>query len=131
MSDLLPVVLLVAFEKPLESAVVLARGPAGFKLHARDVIDIPIRAELVHLIRSLQPGQRIRITQNLRVGSTASWTMTVEGTFRNVSYLATGISTDRVPQDNIIVPTVHFTKDNGELSSVSIDEHTQIELVNK
>jgi len=91
----------------------------------------PIRAELVRLVRGLQPGQRIRITQNMRVGSTASWTMTVEGTFRNVSYLATGISTDRIPQDDIVVATVHFTKDNSELSSVSIDEHTQIELVNK
>ena len=30
----------------------------------------PVRAELARLVRGLQPGQRIRVTQNLRVGST-------------------------------------------------------------
>jgi hypothetical protein len=27
------------------------------------------------------------------------------------------------------VPAVHFTKDNGELSSITLDEHTRIETV--
>jgi hypothetical protein len=27
------------------------------------------------------------------------------------------------------VPTVHFTKDNGELSSITLDERTQVEVV--
>jgi CHAT domain-containing protein len=36
-------------EKPLESAVVLARAGESYKLHAKDVIDIPIHAELVTL----------------------------------------------------------------------------------
>jgi CHAT domain-containing protein len=36
-------------ERPLESAVVLARAGESYKLHAKDVIDIPIRAELVTL----------------------------------------------------------------------------------
>jgi hypothetical protein len=45
--------------------------------------------------------------------------------------LATGLSTDRVPEDDIIVPTVHFTKDNGELSSITLDEHTRIEVLPK
>ena len=86
----------------------------------------PIRPELAALLRSLQSGQRIRITQHLRVGSTASWTTTVEGAFRDLNYLATGVSTERVPQDDIVVVMVHFTKDNGELSSVALDENTEI-----
>jgi hypothetical protein len=45
--------------------------------------------------------------------------------------LATGLSTDRVPEDDIIVPTVHFTKDNGELSSITLDEHSRIEVLAK
>jgi hypothetical protein len=71
----------------------------------------------------------MRITQRVRVGSTATWTTTVEGVFRGVNYLATGLSTDRVPEDDIVVVAVHFTKDNGELSSVTLDEHTKIERV--
>ena len=48
---------------------------------------------------------------------------------RNVNYLATGLATDRVPADDIVAVMVHFTKDNGELSSVALDEHSVIEVV--
>jgi hypothetical protein len=85
----------------------------------------PPRPELVAVLRQLQPGQRIEITQTVRVGSKL-WTTTVQGVFRGLNYLATGLATHRVPEDDIIVPTVHFTKDNGELSSVSLDENSQI-----
>jgi len=88
----------------------------------------PINPELTALLRSLKRGDRIRITQTVRVGSQV-WTTTTEGTFRGVNYLATGLATDRVRADDIVVVTVHFTKDNGELSSVALDEHSRIELV--
>jgi len=88
----------------------------------------PVRPELAALVKSLQPGQRIRITQTVRVGR-ESWPATVEGTFRGTDYLATGLATQRVPEDDIIVPMVHFTKDNRELSSVTLDEHSKIEIL--
>jgi hypothetical protein len=88
----------------------------------------PVDPALVALIQSLKPGQRIRITQTVRVGL-REWKTTVTGIYRDLLYLATGLSTDRVPQDDIVVPTLHFTKDNGELSSVAIDEHTKVEVV--
>jgi hypothetical protein len=80
------------------------------------------------LLRGLKPGQRIRITQTIRVGF-RQWTTTVEGVFRALHYLATGLATDRVPEDDIVVVTVHFTKDNGELSSVTLDEQSKIETI--
>jgi hypothetical protein len=86
----------------------------------------PVDPELAALLRALQPGQRIRVTQTVRVGS-RQWPTTVTGTFRDVNFLATGLATDRVPEDDIVVVTVHFTKDNGELSSIAIDEQTRIE----
>jgi hypothetical protein len=89
----------------------------------------PVRSELVTLLRGLKAGQRIRITQKMRVGSSAKWDAPVEGTFRHVNFLATGIATERVPEDDIVVVTVHFTKANGELSSVTLDEHTMIEVI--
>jgi hypothetical protein len=88
----------------------------------------PVSPELSATLRSLQPGQRIRITQTIRVGM-KEWTTTVTGAFRNMNYLATGLATDRVPEDDIVVVCVHFTKDNGELSSVTLDEHSKIEPV--
>jgi hypothetical protein len=86
----------------------------------------PVRPELTALLRSLKPGQRIRITQTVRIGFD-EWQATVTGAFRHVKYLVTGLATDRVPEDDIVVPTVHFTKDNGELSSVTLDEKSKIE----
>src|SRR4051812_22235324 len=88
----------------------------------------PLPPDVVDVLRRLQPGQRIRITQTLRVGLT-SWPAVVEGAFRHVDSLATGLATDRVPADDIIVPLVHFTKDTGELSSIAVDEHTRVEVV--
>ena len=82
----------------------------------------------VDVLKSLQPGQRIRVVQTVRVG-VKQWTTTVEGVFRSVNALATGLATDRVPEDDIVVPTVHFTKENGELSSVALDEQTRVEIV--
>jgi hypothetical protein len=46
-----------------------------------------------------------------------------------VNYLETGLSTHRVKADDIVVVAVHFTKENGELSSVTLDEHSRIEAV--
>jgi len=88
----------------------------------------PISPAVAAVLERLQPGQRIRITQHIRVGL-KQWETTAEGVFRGVNYLATGLSTQRVPEDDIIVPTVHFTKDNGELSSIALDEHSRIEVV--
>jgi hypothetical protein len=87
-----------------------------------------ISAPLTALLKALQPGQRIKITQTVRVGR-KSWPAVVTGTFREWNYLATGLATDRVPEDDIVVVCVHFTKDNGELSSITLDEHTTIEVV--
>jgi hypothetical protein len=82
--------------------------------------------EQVDVLKSLRPGQRIRVVQTVRVGA-RKWEAVAEGTFREINYLATGVTTDRVPADDIVVPTVHFTKAGGELASVSLDENTKIE----
>jgi hypothetical protein len=89
----------------------------------------PVRPELASLLKSLQPGQRIRITQTVAINTRRRWNTTVEGVFRNVTFLATGLATDRVPEDDIVVVSVHFTKDNGELSSIALDENSQVEVI--
>lgn len=96
-----------------------------------DKIVLPTRRlapELVDLLKALKAGDRVKITQTVRVGS-RTWPAEATGTYRGVSYLATGITTDRVPEDDLVVPTVHFTKDDGELASVALDENTKIARV--
>ena len=80
----------------------------------------------VELLRSLKPGDRIKVTQALRVGA-KKWTAEVTGEFRGIAYLETGITTERVKEDDLVVPVVRFTKPNGELTSISIDENTKVE----
>ena len=80
---------------------------------------------LVELLRGLKPGDNIRVTQTVRCGS-RKWQATTDGTFREIAYLETGITTERVKEDDLVVPVVRFTKPNGELSSISIDENTQV-----
>ncbi len=88
----------------------------------------PVAPDLAGLLQRLRPGQRIRVTQTVRIGM-KSWTTAVTGTFRAYNFLATGLATDRVPEDDIVVVTVHFTKDNGEMSSVALDEQSKVELL--
>jgi azurin len=84
--------------------------------------------KLVNVLQGLKPGQRMRIVQVIRVGRKV-WTTTVEGVFRAVNYLETGLATDRVKEDDIVVVCVHFTKDNGELTSITLDEQSRVEAL--
>ena len=87
----------------------------------------PLQPDTVAALAQLQPGDRLRITQTVRITSTRAWTTTMTGTFRRYTALVTGLATQRRPEDDVIVPTVHFTKENGELSSVALDEQTLVE----
>ncbi len=89
----------------------------------------PIPADVMAKLERLQPGQRVRITQIVHVGSSKTWPLVVEGTFRHADSLATGLATDRLREDDIVIPVIHFTKDNKEMSSISVDENTKIELL--
>jgi hypothetical protein len=100
---------------------VSAGGPTG-------KIVLPTRRldpALAELLRGLKPGDKIRVVQTVRVGS-RKWEAVAEGTFREIAYLETGITTERVKEDDLVVPVVRFTKPNGELSSVTLDENTKV-----
>lgn len=90
----------------------------------------PIPADVLTKLEQLKQGQRLRITQQVRIGSTKTWQLVVEGVFRHVDSLATGLATDRLRTDDIIIPVIHFTKDNHEMSTISVDEHTKIDILN-
>ena len=77
------------------------------------------------LLKSLKAGDKIKVVQTVRVGA-KKWEATAEGVFRDLGYLQTGITTERVKDDDLVVPVVRFTKPNGELSSISVDENTKV-----
>lgn len=81
------------------------------------------------LLRDLKPGDVIEITQQMRVGK-RQWQAVVTGTFRELLYLETGITTERIKEDDLVVPILRFRKANGELSSIAIDERTRVKRLN-
>jgi hypothetical protein len=100
--------------------------PANFPSSTR-----VIAPELVQVLRSLKKGQKIRITRDVVINSRHKWAAApVEGIFSHVNFLATGLGTDRVPEDEIVVVAVHFLKlPQNELSSITLDQHTKIEVL--
>lgn len=78
------------------------------------------------LLRALKPGDTVKITQTVRVGA-KKWTAEAVGAFRGLAYLQTGVTTERIKEDDLVVPVVRFTKPNGELTSITLDEHTKVE----
>ncbi len=93
-----------------------------------DKIVLPTRRldpALVDLLRALKPGDRLRVEQTVRVGG-RTWPAVAEGEFRGIAYLETGVTTERVKDDDLVVPVVRFTKPNGELTSIAIDEKTKV-----
>jgi hypothetical protein len=80
---------------------------------------------IVDLLRSLNPGDAITLTQTVRVGN-KKWEAVAQGAFNGIAYLETGVTTERVKEDDLVVPVVKFTKANGERSSISIDENTRV-----
>ena len=96
---------------------------------APDKIVLPTRRldpAVVELLRALKPGDKVKITQTVRVGA-KKWTAEATGEFRGLAYLQTGVTTERVKDDDLVVPVVRFTKPNGELTSITLDEHTKVE----
>ena len=65
-------------------------------------------------IPDLKPGQRVKITQTVRIGR-QQWPAVVTGIVRETQILVTGLTVERTPDDIVTIPTIHFTKDNGEL----------------
>ena len=77
---------------------------------------------------NLVPGTRIRVKQRVTVGS-RSWLLEVSGIVREVRPIETGIHTDRVRKEDVWVESVLLEKPDGELTRVTFDENTELELV--
>ena len=59
------------------------------------------------------------------------WTAVVEGVFREVQYLATGLSTERVPEDEHHRADGAFHEGQSRTEQRRVDEHSRIEIVEK
>lgn len=85
--------------------------------------------DLAKVLASLKPGDPFRFKRKVRINSGHAWEQAVEGRFVRANHLRTGLATDRIPEDDIVLICVHFQKPNGEMSSFTLDEFTAIEPI--
>ena len=80
---------------------------------------------------ALHEGDRIKVTQKILVGS-RSWTTTTTGTVLSHNRVRTGLHVDRASDDYVFADTVLLKRDgDGELTTVSLDENTQLEVLSE
>ena len=73
-------------------------------------------------------GSRIRVRQRVTVGL-RSWPLEVSGVVREIVPIETGIHTDRVRGEAVWAESVLLEKADGELTRVTFDENTEIEVL--
>jgi hypothetical protein len=78
----------------------------------------------------LKPGDRVRVTQRVRVGK-RQWRSTVEGTVEATSRRLTGLHTDRARDDHVYVDALRLQRDDGEITTLTLDEFTDLEVLSK
>jgi hypothetical protein len=77
---------------------------------------------------ALQPGDRVKITQRVRVGS-QSWTTSVTGTVERTERRREGLNVKRNFDDKAFADLIVLRKDGeiAEVTTVTLDEWTRVE----
>jgi hypothetical protein len=70
----------------------------------------------------------VRVKQRVTVGSRA-WVLEVTGVVREIATIETGIHTDRVRSEDFCVESVMLEKPDGELTRLTFDENTRVEVL--
>jgi ribosomal protein L19 len=86
------------------------------------------QADAYSMFRRLKPGDRVRVTQTVRVGS-RQWDTSFTGTVLETRRAQTGLHFDRARDDRVFVDTIVLNRGDGERTTVTLDENTQIEVV--
>jgi hypothetical protein len=76
----------------------------------------------------LQPGQQVRITQTIERRE-GDWQHVVEGVVESVEYRPTGSWYAHGKDDRYWLRRVRLRKPDGELTTLTIDVYTQVEVL--
>ncbi len=78
--------------------------------------------------QQLQPGQRVRVRQEIERRED-NWVQQVEGTIVALRREKTGSWFAHGKDDKLWLDRLRLQKDDGEITTLVIDEHTHIEVV--
>ena len=78
------------------------------------------------LYEQLRPGDRVEGVHGVKVGSSASWSTTTVGKVLRCERRRHGLHFRRNPDDKVYSDVLILARDDGELTTVTIDEFTRL-----
>jgi len=81
------------------------------------------------LYQQLEPGDRVEVVHGVTVGSSAAWTTTTVGKVLRRERRRHGLHFRRNADDKVYSDVLILARDDGELTTVTIDEYTRLRKV--
>ena len=78
------------------------------------------------LYEQLQPGDRVEVIHGVTVGSSAKWSTTTVGYVLRRERRRHGLHFRRNPDDKVYSDVLILSRDDGELTTVTMDEFTRL-----
>ena len=78
------------------------------------------------LYEKLQPGDRVEVIHGVTVGSSATWSTTTVGKVLRCERRRHGLHFRRNADDKVYSDVLILARENGELTTVTIDEFTRL-----
>jgi len=89
----------------------------------------PEEYEARRLYGELQPGDRVEVIHGVTVGSSASWSTTTVGRVLRTERRRHGLHFRRSGDDKVYSDVLILARDDGELTTLTIDEFTRLRKV--
>ena len=86
----------------------------------------PEEYEARSLYEQLQPGDRIEVVHGVTVGSSARWSTTTVGKVLRRERRRHGLHFRRNPDDKVFSDVLILAREDGELTTVTMDEFTRL-----
>jgi hypothetical protein len=74
----------------------------------------------------LKPGDRVEIVHGVKVGSSKTWTTQTIGTVLHTERRRQGLHFRRHADDKVFADMIVLVRDDGEETTVTMDEFTQL-----
>jgi hypothetical protein len=87
------------------------------------------RDQLAELFLALKPGDRVEIAHCVTVGSSAAWDTRTAGTVVRTERRRQGLHFRRNFDDKVFADSIVLARDDGELTTVTLDEFSQLRRV--
>ncbi len=81
------------------------------------------------LFAELKPGDRIEVDHGVKIGSSAAWTTKTTGAVVRTERRRHGLHFRRNPDDKVYSDVIILARDDGELTTVTMDEFTQLRRI--